>query len=285
MTSRSIAHASNELRSIPPREAISPGLLAPNGGRAPAFELKFLLSQDMAQQVEHWAAAHMVPDPHAEPDLGNAYRITSLYLDTPGFDVFHRSVPHHCKKLRLRGYGSSPTVFLEQKTRKRDRVRKRRTPIVETELDKIRHSCPERNWPGAWFHRRSIWRRLRPTIQIGCVRSAFFKNGTEEPMRLTLDRQLRAVPNDEWRLLPWQGGFPALAGQVVLELKYSNVLPALFERMVREMSLTPCPVSKYRLAMRAWCSVDGIGQTDSVRRVSLPCGLAEIGRSETLSSI
>ncbi|MBI3469585.1 MAG: polyphosphate polymerase domain-containing protein [Planctomycetes bacterium] len=256
----------NDPHSLAVREALSPGLHMSNGDRAPAYELKFLLPEAHAPRVEDWAATHLVPDPHAEPRLGNAYRVTSLYLDTPRLDVFHRCPPNQRRKLRLRGYCSSAALFLEQKTRRGDRVRKRRTPICETELLRFRdpphppslshdETAPEGNgqdWCGAWFQKRSIARGLRPTFQIGCVRSAFLGTGTEGPIRITLDRHIWGVPNHDWRLLMGQGGLPLLDGQVVLELKYRSAMPALFKRLLEEMPLTPCPVSKYRLAVRAW---------------------------------
>ena len=246
--------------STAPPEALSPGILVSTSQQVRAYELKFLLSEARAQEVERWAVAHMVPDPHAEPGLGNAYRVTSLYLDTPGLDVFHRVPPHHRRKMRLRGYAATSTLFLEQKSRRGDRIRKRRTPIADADLVRLRQFTHEKrgpngrwdDWPGAWFQERLIARALRPTLQIGCVRSAFFGEAAEGPMRVTLDRHLHGVPNHDWPLLSTQGGPPLLDGQVVLELKYRNAVPTLFKRLLVEMALNPCPVSKYRLAMRAW---------------------------------
>src|SRR4051794_1221515 len=66
----------------------SPSLLSCSG-EGPAFEMKFLLDAGQAGRVETWAADHMPPDAHADPVLGNGYRILSLYLDTPALDVYH----------------------------------------------------------------------------------------------------------------------------------------------------------------------------------------------------
>ena len=233
----------------------SPSLRLKSDGAGPAYEIKFLIDEARARDVERWASANLTLDPHVEPGLGNAYRVTSLYLDTPKFDVFHRCPPHHRRKLRLRGYGSTATLFLEQKTRKGDRVLKQRTAITTNDL----HLLPSPNgadWPGAWFQQRLVERGLRPTLQVSCVRSAFFRNGADGPLRLTLDRHLVGVPNPDWALLSAHGGLPILNGQVVLELKYQNALPALFKQLVADMALNPCPVSKYRLAMQA-CKPNG----------------------------
>lgn len=250
--------------------ALSPGLLTHNGfparagaltslltiAKTKAYELKFLLSEAVAQNVERWAAARLLPDPHAEPALGNAYRVASLYLDTSRLDVFHRISPHRRRKLRVRGYASTTNLFLEQKTRRGDRVRKRRTVIAEADLHRLLQPAIEPDWPGAWFQQKFQAQNLSPTYQVGCLRSAYFSVGIEGPVRLTLDRHLAAVHNPGWRLLDGPGGLPLLAGQVVLELKYQSALPALFKGLLEEMVLTPSPVSKYRMAVRAWNPIE-----------------------------
>lgn len=241
-----------DLHNRPQPEMLSPGLLVGPGDRTPAYELKFLLAEAQAREVERFAAMHLAADPHADPALGNAYHVTSLYLDTPGFDVFHRFPPHHRRKLRLRGYGSSVAVFLEQKTRRGDRVRKRRSSIPSGELERLAQPLALPSWAGAWFQERVVERGLRPAFQISCLRTAFLGHGAEGPMRLTLDRQLRGLPNPDWRLLAGSGGLPLLAGQLVLELKYRTAMPSLFKRLIEQMGLSPGPVSKYRLAVRTW---------------------------------
>ena len=56
----------------------------------PPFELKFLVTEAVAARVAEWAARHLAPDPHAGGSREDGYRVTSLYLDTPGLDVYHR---------------------------------------------------------------------------------------------------------------------------------------------------------------------------------------------------
>ena len=68
--------------------ALSPSLIASLQPEVPAYELKFTLDAEKAGLVEHWARRHMAPDPHGDPALGGAYRIHSLYLDTPALDVY-----------------------------------------------------------------------------------------------------------------------------------------------------------------------------------------------------
>src|SRR5262245_1368846 len=79
------------VKSAPTRhEALSPSLRPWIAGGAAAFEMKFLLEEVKAREVERLIAGRLAPDPHGEPALGNAYRISTIYCDTPEFDVFRR---------------------------------------------------------------------------------------------------------------------------------------------------------------------------------------------------
>src|SRR5438105_5925689 len=113
---------------IPPRKTwASPSLAAVPGGAIPAYEFKCLVPEGVARGVEAWAAAHLAPDPHADPARGG-YRVTSVYFDTQQFDVYRRS-GSACggHKHRARRYGAEPTAHLERKSKRDGRVWKYRT--------------------------------------------------------------------------------------------------------------------------------------------------------------
>src|SRR5262249_23101153 len=72
----------------------SPSLFGPDTTELdgpPAYELKFLLHEEQAGEVVARVARRLAPDPYGDPALGGAYRTTSVYTDTPQFDVFHRA--------------------------------------------------------------------------------------------------------------------------------------------------------------------------------------------------
>src|SRR5881397_2180157 len=96
-------------------EFLSPSLRRLRGTRA--FELKFLVSEAKAREVQAWVASRMQLDPHGDPALGHAYRISTLYCDTPDLSVYHRAPLYGRRKFRVRRYGDSPGVFLERKTK------------------------------------------------------------------------------------------------------------------------------------------------------------------------
>ncbi|OWK47420.1 hypothetical protein FRUB_01119 [Fimbriiglobus ruber] len=63
-------------------------------------------------------------DPYADPARGNAYQTTSVYTDTPQFDVFARAEGYARDKFRARRYGIAGPVFIERKIKKGEKVRK-----------------------------------------------------------------------------------------------------------------------------------------------------------------
>jgi hypothetical protein len=238
-------------------QILSPSLVEPGEGQGPAYELKFLVDEAKACEVEAWASARLRPDPHGNPALDGAYRTTTLYLDTPALDVFHRTPSFKRSKHRLRRYGTEPHVFLERKTKDGDKVRKQRNSIPDEELSFLSTPLSVMTWPGHWFHRRLLDRGLRPSALIAYQRTAYIGNGGGSPFRLTLDRRLRGSLASEWGVPPEEGGLPLLTGHVILELKFRAALPAALKELVQSLRLSPGAVSKYRSCISAWHTSNG----------------------------
>jgi hypothetical protein len=230
---------------------LSPSLLSPAKGPA-SFEMKFLVSHVDAAAIEAWAAQRLALDPNVEPDLGNAYRIRSVYLDTEQLDVFQQTQGYKRRKYRIRGYGNTAGVFLERKAKAGGRVRKRRVHIGDLELERLRDSALDPEWAGHWFHRRVLTRRLTPRCLIQYERAAYVGVGEAGPIRLTLDRKIRCALVQGYDLQSAGPCLPLLADAVILELKFRAALPALFKQLVAEMALNPQAVSKYRMGIQVW---------------------------------
>src|SRR5205807_10346450 len=139
----------------------SPSLSASAGMELPAYELKFLLSETQAREVEARVEGRLALDAHADPALGNAYRTTSLYCDTAQLEVFHRLGSFRRRKHRLRRYDHGPWIFLERKTKWGDRVKKRRSMIPDADLPLLENPMSAMTWAGHWFHRHLQPRQLR----------------------------------------------------------------------------------------------------------------------------
>lgn len=238
-------NSSPPAEEVPAPRLVSPALYAPTEKAVPAFEMKFLLAEEVARAVEERVRGVLALDPHAAEN-GGTYQTTSLYCDTPQFDVFHRTGVGRRRKHRLRRYGREPQIFLERKSKKGQRVRKRRTVITEPELPLLTHPLSLVNWQGYWFHRRLLARQLQPVCRVSYERTAYMGPSPDGPIRLTFDRNLRGCLESAWRLEPVTDGPTLYPGEVVCEFKFRNALPPLFKGIITDLRLTPGGASKYR---------------------------------------
>jgi len=217
--------------------------------RAFANEIKFVVDQDLGGRIREWARANLQPDPHGHGPFADEYRTTSLYFDTERHDVFHRRGSHGRAKYRVRRYGDADSIFLERKLRKPNMLIKRRTIASLELLDHLKDEDVDPSWPGEWFHRRLLVRRLNPVCLVSYHRTARASvNG--DIARLTLDDDVRAVSTAAARFAD-EAGAEVFEGRMILELKYRHALPSIFKRLVEAFSLETAPASKYRLSMEA----------------------------------
>src|SRR3954462_3762534 len=140
---------------------MSPSLDSSGHTRAP-YEIKFLLSRQVAEQIRQWATQFMRRDPHSDPSLNFGYKVQSIYFDTPELDVFHKRGSFARGKYRIREYLPAGILFLERKLKAKGVVRKRRTTVRAEDLAQLLKT-PDKSWSGFWYHRRLELRRLQPT--------------------------------------------------------------------------------------------------------------------------
>ncbi len=215
---------------------------------ATSFELKFLVSEQVAARVEAWAGDRLALDEHGDPIHDGRYFTTTLYLDTPAFDVFFRTPGFRRRKYRVRRYGSESTLFLERKVRRGDEVRKQREPVALAELDRLlAPSAPAT--AETWFRREVLDRGMGPSGLVSYWRTAFVGAGSDGPLRLTLDRAVRGRATSTLEVAAVDGGHPLVDGEVICELKFKAAMPALFRQLVADLALAPASVSKYRRLM------------------------------------
>lgn len=233
----------------PPAILESPGLYR-DGSETPAFEVKFLLTTAEALEVERRLRGRLAPDPHADPALGGAYRVTSVYFDTPKLDVYRRSAGYRRRKYRVRRYGSAPTVFLERKAKKKQRLRKRRTAIPLGELAALAGEIPGK-WAAAWFAAQIGKRQLRPVCRVSYERVALVGTCPVGPIRVTFDRAARGAETADPEPAPVADGRRLLTDEVITEFKFLGAMPTGFKEVIEDLRLTPRSVSKYRRCVEA----------------------------------
>ncbi len=55
------------------------------------IELKYMLDANLSVEVREWARQHLGVEGHCNDSFGDSYDANTLYLDTPEFDLFHRT--------------------------------------------------------------------------------------------------------------------------------------------------------------------------------------------------
>jgi hypothetical protein len=214
-----------------------------------AREIKFVIPAGVAQEIRAWARTALDPDPHGRGPFGDEYRITSLYFDNAGLDVFHRRGSSGRSKYRIRRYDDATVVFLERKLRQPAVLAKRRTAAAIDTLPRLAPAVDPTS-SAHWFQRRIAVRSLRPICQVSYLRMARVAVLDGEAIRLTLDSGLWAAPAFGYAF-DADAGVPFLAHDAILELKYRGDAPAVFKRLVETFRLTSQAASKYRLGMQA----------------------------------
>lgn len=214
-------------------------------------EVKFLLEPGQVGSVLAWMRANLAPDPHGSGLESDGYRVESVYFDTASFDVYHRRGSFGRAKFRIRRYGESDDVFLERKLKRGGVVRKRRLAVEPDAVARLEIPVNGHRWEGSWFQRRTSLRSLRPMVMMNYFRIARLGTGEEGRYRVTLDRDLRAIPAEGIRVPGRIEGPDLLGSRAVLEVKFARTMPAAFRRLVQDQALVETGFSKFRLGLRS----------------------------------
>jgi len=212
-----------------------------------ANEVKFEVSREKAAGILAWAGVHLVEDVNSRSHQAG-YLINSLYLDTPDFGVYHKAKGCRVSKFRVRRYGDSEKIFLEQKRKKGCRVTKRRVAADEELLQNL---CPcdlAPEAPQRWFCEAVDKLQLRPVSLVSYHRLAFNGVVNDETLRLTLDQDIVASPCSEWKVQQVIKGYDVHPDGLILELKFPDALPIAFRELLEEFRLVEAGFSKYRSA-------------------------------------
>lgn len=252
--------------------SVSPSLVRAGRGQPPAYEVKFLIGESVAQAVARSLEELLRPDPHADPRRGGAYRVTTYYFDTPDWDVLRAVGRHRRRKYRLRQYGDSVDYFVERKTKNGQQVRKLRDAVEAVRLPAVVDPAADEQAPGGWFGRQLGRWRLSPTCRIRYERQAFYGVVADGPIRLTFDRSLVAAPVAGWSLQPLADERPADESRVICEFKFRGAMPSVFKQAVERFQLEPSGFSKYRQGMSRF---QGAGPSSEPPSNGAPEGVKE----------
>lgn len=232
--------------------SLSPSLQSSTEQNGAAYEMKFLLTEDEALKLAEGFRYILSPDPHGTDGFAaGEYSVTTVYSDTPTFDTYHRQKGYTGRKYRLRRYGQEEIVYLERKSKRGKKVKKRRISLSQQELCWLNQANCDPNWEGAWFKQQLSERRLSPILTVMYRRQAFVGDCPEGPMRLTFDRCVTGLHTRDWQVDPFHDGSKILEDQVICEFKFRGTLPTPFKAVIEAQRLSPTSVSKYRLCLAA----------------------------------
>jgi len=218
--------------------------------RARACETKFVVDAALRPDLLGWARERLEPDRHGTGEHGDAYATSTLYFETPEFDVYGRRGSYGRSKYRVRRYGDSDVVFLERKFRTSRLLAKRRTVVPRDELQRVADMPAEPDWDGYWFARRVALRRLQPIAQLSYDRVARVGMSLAGPVRMTVDTNMRVLPQRGLGFLS-DCGQRFLERACVVEVKYRESLPGLFRELAETFGLRVQKISKFRTGLRA----------------------------------
>ena len=222
------------------------------------IEKKYVISLETAVFLKERFGHLMKPDEHA---IGDAYRVRSLYFDTPDADAFLEKMDGEPErnKYRLRFYnGDTSFIRLEKKEKRGEMTRKSQTQISSQiahalqlgEYEQIRDTnnplCME-------FYSEAVSAMLKPSAVIDYLRFPFAYD--IDNVRITIDTDVRAGAPESF----FQHGnppFPVLENRIaILEIKTDDRLPLILGRLLESIPRQQQSCSKYALGFALLHSV------------------------------
>lgn len=234
-------------------------------------EYKYLVTEDVVEQIRRYIRGVCTIDPYAEK-TGGRYVIDTLYLDTPQLHSYWATVNDASDryKLRVRGYpslGDGP-VFLEVKRRVSEAIKKTRgwfrgdwTRVLHDGTHELLATIePKQRRAIDNFICHYHLLPMQPSVLVRYEREPYFST-IDEYARVTFDRHLsyqRAgalslVPEHSgWTYIDYasaQRGFSLASSCVLLELKFTSMVPVWMRSMVHTLGLQRLAFCKYTRAV------------------------------------
>ena len=223
-------------------------------------EIKYLIRESTALAVRSFVSCYLDPDEFAVGKPGNAYSVHSLYIDSNRLYTYWATTSgdRNRFKLRIRYYDDHPDspVFCEIKRRINEGIVKQRArvrrdaigPLLVGESPRREHL---HSWkPQYWADLLDFWElveRLQaaPRLHNAYQREAYVSPG-KASVRLTMDRAVRVEPEFGAELLAGMEKPVQIFNEfVILELKFTERMPAWMIEMVRGFDLKSTGAAKY----------------------------------------
>ena len=223
------------------------------------FEFKYQLDRRTAYFIEQEIQKFgMQPDLAAED--GNYY-VTSLYYDSPNLSDYHDKTGGFMirKKFRLRIYEpflhKSDKIWLEIKNRFGQKNSKTRILLTREELNSLISDggrvLLEKKWQDGEKTKKNeiLWHLIKsgakPKIVVRYKRKAYLNEF--ENIRITFDSELEACTKRDFGYTMLM--VPVNPDKIVMEVKFSFLMPHWFKSVVQRYELTADTYSKYEKSL------------------------------------
>jgi hypothetical protein len=230
------------------------------------FEYKYWVPDPLATEFVRLAAPFLRRDAWE----GGGQRNTSLYLDTRELEFMRQhteSAPDRFK-LRVRAYGDplSGPAFFEIKRKVKAVTIKRRAVIPLDAVPGLLGAGPgvlpplksaeDERTLAHFLYLMTVY-QAEPRVLVTCRREAYTAADPDEPVRVTLDRDIWYQPAQgpsleadprAWVPLCGHDRYQA-AASTLIEIKFRGVAPWWIDGLVQRLGLSPSAYSKYVAAM------------------------------------
>jgi hypothetical protein len=224
------------------------------------FEFKYQLPLDLVEGMVPELLKYMDWDHYAKNLPDNSYRVASLYYDSVGLGCYYDKINGQKtrKKLRIRFYDQilkpDTKVFLEIKRKYDTVVIKDRLILTHRDCKELLQENKKVNLPNDNSLKDTLdeflWLRsyngMVPQIMVLYERKPLVSK-IDPNFRVTIDYNIRAYLAD-W-LSDKNDGKLVNPGLAVLEVKFNNVLPFWFLRIIQRYNLQTQPFSKFSNSM------------------------------------
>ncbi len=233
------------------------------------FEFKYILPKAVRDDLESELQYFIELDPYVRQQPGRKYLVRSLYYDNRAMACYYEKIDgiKRRAKFRVRTYtdveGDGTACFLEIKGRQNAQVFKHRIELAADPIgigasdscyDETTRDVLRRLDEGAIrsqficdLHKKA----LAPKMLIDYRRRPYFSKYDPE-FRLTFDDSLSSAAST--RLFPraWESHRRFLLGYTILEVKFRQLVPSWFHRIIQTFELRRVSVSKYCAGVEAF---------------------------------
>ena len=227
------------------------------------YELKYLISEELAWQIRDYIKNICSLDKHVPPGL-NGYVVNNFYFDTPDlkfyYDTKFRKLTRYKPRARFYGDQASDFIWLEIKYRNSSIIWKKRSripvdlwPNLFTERESNNYEPVCKNQIDA-FNDLVYWYNAQPVLHVRYFREPYVTE-LDDYGRVTFDRRLccRSLKGscdleyDESDMIYYDDPVTSknYDSVVLLEIKVETLIPAWAIELIQMFNLTQRSYSKY----------------------------------------